>query len=280
MTFQDFLEKYNGKQVDFDGVYGFQCMDLMHQYIVDVLGLTDGRILSAYFARYVFENFDTIFGHEYFERIDNTPDNMPIEGDIVFYKAPLGKFTDDYGVIQYAGHVAVCVSATLNKMTLFEQNYDAPICHINEHTYGYCLGWLRYKGNAPQNELEKCVSDRNAHWNFIIQVASKLGVETSQTIILAEIDKLITYEDKVHQQEIQLNEVQAKAQEFATQAENKAQELVNLQQTIKDMQKKLETAIKDNSELSRALSDLKTQAAVNPNKPWWQTVFDLFFKGR
>jgi hypothetical protein len=81
----------------------------------------------------------------------------------------------------------------------------------------------------------------------------------------------------VHQQEIQLNEVQAKAQEFATQAENKAQELVNLQQTIKDMQKKLQTAIKDNSELSRALSDLKTQAQVQPNKPWWQTVFDFIF---
>ncbi len=71
MTFQEFLEKYNGRSVDFDGWFGFQCMDLMHQYIHDVLGLTDVKILSAPLARLVFENFDNVAGHEYFEKIEN-----------------------------------------------------------------------------------------------------------------------------------------------------------------------------------------------------------------
>ena len=39
MTFDEFIAKWNGKGIDLDYAYGDQCMDLMHQYIVEVLGL-------------------------------------------------------------------------------------------------------------------------------------------------------------------------------------------------------------------------------------------------
>ena len=47
MSIEDFIQKWQGKSIDFDGVYNGQCMDLMHQYHVEVLGIVDGRTLAA-----------------------------------------------------------------------------------------------------------------------------------------------------------------------------------------------------------------------------------------
>ena len=37
MTLEEFIIKYSGKKVDYDGVFGSQCVDLFRQYCVDVL---------------------------------------------------------------------------------------------------------------------------------------------------------------------------------------------------------------------------------------------------
>ena len=41
MTIEEFVKKNNGKKVDYDGVYGAQCVDLFRQYSLDVLGITE-----------------------------------------------------------------------------------------------------------------------------------------------------------------------------------------------------------------------------------------------
>ena len=46
MTYQEFVKKYNGKYVDFDGSYGSQCWDLAQFYITEVLNLPSS-ILSG-----------------------------------------------------------------------------------------------------------------------------------------------------------------------------------------------------------------------------------------
>ena len=137
MKLQQFIEKFNGKYIDFDGAYGAQCMDLMHYYCVQVLGLTDGRILAAPGARDVFNNFDNIKGKEFFERIPNTPQGVPKEGDIMFW-----------GYNPY-GHVAVFIEGDANSFRSFDQN--SPVgspCHVQNHTYTNVLGWLRFKSNC------------------------------------------------------------------------------------------------------------------------------------
>lgn len=40
MTLTQFINKYNGKKVDFDGRFGAQCVDLYRQYCADVLQIT------------------------------------------------------------------------------------------------------------------------------------------------------------------------------------------------------------------------------------------------
>jgi len=39
MTLKRFIVTYNNKKVDFDGVYGYQCVDLFRQYCKDVLNV-------------------------------------------------------------------------------------------------------------------------------------------------------------------------------------------------------------------------------------------------
>lgn len=46
MTYQEFKNKYNGKYVDYDGAYGYQCWDLAQYYFTEVLNVPDS-VLSG-----------------------------------------------------------------------------------------------------------------------------------------------------------------------------------------------------------------------------------------
>ena len=41
MTYQEFKDKYNGKYIDYDGAYGYQCWDLAQYYFTEVLNVPD-----------------------------------------------------------------------------------------------------------------------------------------------------------------------------------------------------------------------------------------------
>lgn len=142
MTLDDFRFKWNGKGIDFDGAFGNQCMDLMHQYVVDCLGIADGRVLAASAAKDVYLNFNNIFGREYFSIIANTPTNVPQKGDIVFWGTAVGPY----------GHVAVCLSADIRSIVSFDQNWNGhKYCETVTHDDNYIgvLGWLRKKPSNP-----------------------------------------------------------------------------------------------------------------------------------
>ena len=142
ITYDQFITKWNGRGIDFDGAYGDQCMDLMHQYIFEVLGLTDGRILAQGYAKDVYLNFNNVYGHELFDKIPNTPTGVPQKGDILLFNT----FSPVYGV---AGHVSIFISGDVNKLQSFDQNYPVGRkCHIQNHDYRGSLGWLRRKATT------------------------------------------------------------------------------------------------------------------------------------
>lgn len=158
MTLTDFITRYNGKYVDTDGAYGGQCMDLMHQYCVEVLGIQDLSVLAAPSAKSVYENFSNVKGHELFEQIGNTPTGVPQEGDLMFWvNAPYG-------------HVAVFHDGDANSFKSFDQNYPTGSpCHIQNHTYANVGGWLRFKGQPiPNNQelIDQLRSQRDTNWNL------------------------------------------------------------------------------------------------------------------
>jgi len=138
MTLLEFIKKYTGQEVDFDGWYGTQCMDLMHQYVYDVLGIKNKTVLAAPSAKEVYLNFK--WG-DLFDKIDNTPNGIPREGDIIFWST--GQW----------GHVAIFIEGTVNSFKSFDANWPTgTLPHIQGHYYTNVLGWLRVKDNDDSDE--------------------------------------------------------------------------------------------------------------------------------
>ena len=202
MSFDDFIVKWTGKPVDFDGIYPNQCMDLMHQYVYDVLGLTDARILAHPAAYQVFTDFTEI---QYFEKIANTPTGIPQKGDIVLFNKTS---SNPYG------HVCIFIEGDANKFKSFDANYPVgSLPHVQDHTYGYCLGWLRFKGTAPDDTIPVKKSDFENLMRKALcydEIRNKLNVEDSSTVILAEVDKYEGYRDAVVQKDSQLQDANKK----------------------------------------------------------------------
>lgn len=181
ITYDQFEAKYNGVGIDFDGAYGNQCMDLMHQYCVEVLGITDGSVLAAPTAKDVYLNFNNIKGHDLFDKIDNTPTGIPNKGDIMFWGTGLGPY----------GHVAIYIDGDVNGFNSFDQNFPTGSkCHKQRHNYNGVLGWLRFKGTNLEAELDKTRKERDKNWNLYQDEIKKTTDLTNQVKNLqTKIDK-------------------------------------------------------------------------------------------
>ena len=133
ITFDQFIAKYNGQYVDFDGRYGYQCVDLMRFYIKEVLGYpVYDAVPSVGYAKEIFAKANPA----YFEKITNTPTNFPNNGDIVVWKPyPF--------VIGWAGHVAINITGAPLNLISFDQNFNVRWCHRQLHNYKGVIGWLR-----------------------------------------------------------------------------------------------------------------------------------------
>lgn len=127
MTVDEFFSKYNGKGIDFDGAYGFQCMDVYQQYNREVV---KGPHIPAN-AYQVWNRYPT----DLYQRILNTPENYPQKGDVVIWNQNTGGGF---------GHIAICSDARLNDFNSMDQNWPAgSICHYQSHNYNHVIGWLR-----------------------------------------------------------------------------------------------------------------------------------------
>lgn len=84
MTLEEFVAYYNGKQVEFDGAYPYQCVDLAMEYMQDVLGLeveTGNGNAHDYYDKYNSNKFLK----DNFDRIEYTGENTPSIGDLVVW---------------------------------------------------------------------------------------------------------------------------------------------------------------------------------------------------
>jgi len=135
MKFEDFVSRFNGKFLDYDKAYGCQCVDLIKQYVRDVLGVLPwtGN------AKDYWENAPSQF-----KRIKRTNTNKPDKGDIVVWN---GEFGRKRGGPPTVGHVAIALGSGDHKnFVSFDQNcpYNTP-CHKQSHNYDHVIGWLRKK---------------------------------------------------------------------------------------------------------------------------------------
>ena len=115
MTLIEFIEKYLGKKVDFDGAYGAQCVDLFRQYTKEVLGIREhtGPCATTGGALDLFMDYERMpVEKKYFTRSTNK--NWK-SGDILIWDKTLAN--------KY-GHVAILIAyfSDGSKFLVFEQN--------------------------------------------------------------------------------------------------------------------------------------------------------------
>lgn len=83
LTYHQFYQKYYGKALDFDGVAGIQCVDLIDAYLKDCFGITGVYVQGARDFYNKFNSYPALVQN--FTRIKNTRDLIVNQGDIVIW---------------------------------------------------------------------------------------------------------------------------------------------------------------------------------------------------
>ena len=131
MNLLEFLDRYDHKRIDFDGAFGYQCVDLYRAYVREVLGFPQSPPVPQGAA-----DIWTTYQEEYYTRIDNAGKFLPRSGDIVIWSRDYGKF----------GHVAICVISSPEFLICFSQNDPTSTsCRLKIYKYEHIQGWLRPK---------------------------------------------------------------------------------------------------------------------------------------
>lgn len=131
----EFLKKYYGKQIEYDGVALYQCVDYIKQYLFDCYGIRPGSWGNAkdYYLNFDNPNWSayTIM-NKYFVKIPAPV--QPALGDIVIWNGTYG-------------HIAISNGESDNKgFYVFEQNWNSKkYVQKNRHYYTDMLGVLRPK---------------------------------------------------------------------------------------------------------------------------------------
>ena len=114
MLLDEFVKKYNGKKVDYDGAFGAQCVDLARQYWKEGLGILEhtGSCSTTGGAKDLYLDYNKMpIEKKYFNRIPKNKAFVP--GDTLIWDSTK---TNKYG------HVAIYLGKLNNSFIVFEQN--------------------------------------------------------------------------------------------------------------------------------------------------------------
>lgn len=277
MTLNDFVKKYDGKEVDTDGYYGGQCMDLMHRYIVDVLGYD----LSLFAAPTAYQAYKTA-DDDRFDKIANSATNVPEPGDIVFWNTGVGS----------AGHVAIFISGDEDNFKSFDQNWPTgSFCHVQDHNYKSVAGWLHPHNNpnavmvqVEAATFEQLVDKATKYDNF------KAAGYASIDDVLKERGRLNDEKNDITNQlnaELEKNQELREINKRLTETdENLGAELVEAQHKVAELERKeaqpIEEAVKPVQDyaltLQNALDELIYKKAPKKSQPFLKRLSEWFWR--
>lgn len=136
MSFEEFIIKYNGKKVDFDGAYGSQCVDLFRLYNKEVWGNPHTGAVDG--AKDLVVNYERMPLEQRFLSIVPVNRDLVRAGDVAVWNATeLNKY----------GHVAIVVGLLGDEsLIVFEQDgFKQDGAKLNIRTDDNLLGFLRKK---------------------------------------------------------------------------------------------------------------------------------------
>lgn len=138
MLLDDFVKKYEGKKVDFDKKYGYQCVDLIRQYWREGLGIPEhtGPCSTTGGAKDLFLDYEKMpIEKKYFTKIPKNKAFVP--GDTLIWDSTE---TNKYG------HVAIYLGKLNNSLIVFEQNgFKQDGAKVTIRSKNHILGALRKK---------------------------------------------------------------------------------------------------------------------------------------
>lgn len=130
MNYDGFISKWLGQSIDWDGVYGPQCVDEIAQYCVE-----NGKAI-AYANAKDWANHPALRGD--FDWTDNNPSDynqVPKRGDIIIWSGDLP------GSGGY-GHIAIWdMVVAPGVFQSLDQNWGGQYVHFQSHNWQYILGW-------------------------------------------------------------------------------------------------------------------------------------------
>ena len=126
MTLEEFVKKYEGRKVEFDGKYDFQCVDLVQFYNRDVV---NGPKFSGNAKDYARNQHPS-----YYSWHNNDLWYIPPRGSIAIWNKKAGGGF---------GHNAIVLNAAIMRFTSLDQNWPIGkgVTKVN-HTYRHVAGFL------------------------------------------------------------------------------------------------------------------------------------------
>ena len=139
MELKKFVQKYNGKSIDFDKAYGAQCVDVFRQYCAEVLNIEHTGGVNG--AKDLFlDYFKMPKEQKYFMLVKDKDGVKYKEGDVLVWNATK---TNQYG------HVAILLSEMSGDLLVFEQNgFTQDGAKIVLRTKENLLGALRFNASS------------------------------------------------------------------------------------------------------------------------------------
>ena len=152
-----YIKKAIGKGIDFDGQYGYQCADLSVDYMYYI---TDKKVRMWGNAKDLINNDFKGLATVY----KNTPSFLAKKGDVFVMGANRG---GGYG------HTGIVVSATLNTITVIDQNWLGGGATFSEvttkrtHAYDKEMWFIRPKfAKSKTKETPKKSKAKKSSWTF------------------------------------------------------------------------------------------------------------------
>lgn len=145
MTFDAFIEKYLGEKIDYDGVSGVQCVDLVKLYLYKLFGVRAGAWGNAKDYWLDFSSHSIMTAN--FTKIKNTAELVPQKGDIVVWSGDISS-SNDYG------HIAIASGeGDTNTFYSYDSNWNKKEIQKVKHTYYALYGVLRPKDKSKLSSV-------------------------------------------------------------------------------------------------------------------------------
>lgn len=169
MNHKEVIAKRHGKRYREPWMNTYECVAWAKKFVTERWRYPLNRFgdLGAYSG---WLNNNNTYDLRYYDRIPNTKDNVPVEGDIIHFKPVSGN--------KY-GHVAVVNKATVNMIEVEEQNAKggqqglwADAITNGASNYSNVLGWYHAKANTPvvpptiDEDIQLLIDDNIFNWIY------------------------------------------------------------------------------------------------------------------